>query len=60
LRTESVGTASALLSEIAGFRPSMRNPLDKSSVAQSLDGNRLMASLLFPAAFFSLSVVQTQ
>jgi hypothetical protein len=28
--------------------PSMRNPLDKSSIAQSLDGHRLTGSLRFP------------
>jgi hypothetical protein len=30
----------------------MRNALDKSSVAQILDGSRLMGSLHFPEAFF--------
>jgi Cu/Ag efflux protein CusF len=30
----------------------MRNLLDESSIAQSLDGNRLMGSLLFPATDF--------
>jgi hypothetical protein len=29
----------------------MRNPLDKSSVAQSLDDDRLMGSLLVPGKF---------
>jgi hypothetical protein len=33
---------------IDGFRSSMRNLLDESSIAQSLDGGRLMGSLLFP------------
>jgi hypothetical protein len=38
----------------------MRNPLDKSSVAQSLDGNRLMGSLHFPANVFSQSAAHAQ
>jgi hypothetical protein len=38
----------------------MRNPLDKSSVAQILDGNRLTGSLHFPEPFFSQSAVHTQ
>lgn len=33
----------------------MRNSLDKSSVAQILDGNRLKGSLHFPEAIFSRS-----
>jgi hypothetical protein len=38
----------------------MRNPLDKSSVAQILDADRLMGSLHFPEAFFSEGAVRTQ
>jgi Cu/Ag efflux protein CusF len=38
----------------------MRNPLDKSSVAQSLDGDRLMGSLHFPATVSRLSAAHTQ
>src|SRR6266487_1482556 len=52
-RAESIGAASGSVgahSEIGGFRASMRNLLDKSSIAQSLDGTRLMGSLLFPGA----------
>jgi hypothetical protein len=30
----------------------MRNLLDESSIAQSLDGDRLMGSLLFPVKNF--------
>jgi hypothetical protein len=56
--TEPVGTASASIrpqrafAEIDEFRPSMRNPLDKSSAAQILDGDRLMGSLHFPESHF--------
>jgi hypothetical protein len=38
----------------------MRNPLDKSSVAQSLDGNRLKGSLHVPEALCNLGVGWTQ
>jgi hypothetical protein len=38
----------------------MRNPLDKSSVAQILDGNRLMGSLHFPDAIFNQSAMRMQ
>jgi len=38
----------------------MRNPLDKSSVAQILDEDRLMGSLHFPEAVFSQSAVHAQ
>ncbi|MEA2892096.1 MAG: hypothetical protein QOI05_2889 [Bradyrhizobium sp.] len=38
----------------------MRNALDKSSVAQILDGSRLMGSLHFPGAFFSDAAVRAQ
>ena len=31
--------------------PSMRNPLDKTRAAQTLDGSRLKGSLRFPLAF---------
>ena len=33
---------------IGSLFPSMRNPLDKASAAQSLDGDRLTGSLHFP------------
>lgn len=38
----------------------MRNPLDKSSVAQILDGDRLMGSLHFPEAVSRQSALHTQ
>jgi hypothetical protein len=38
--------------ELTRFIPSTRNPLEKSSVAQSLDGSRLKGSLLFPVLHF--------
>jgi hypothetical protein len=38
----------------------MRNPLDKSSAAQSLDENRLKGSLHFPEAVFSQSAMHMQ
>jgi Cu/Ag efflux protein CusF len=38
----------------------MRNPLDKSSAAQILDGGRLMGSLHFPEAIFSRSAAHAQ
>jgi hypothetical protein len=65
-RTESAGVASTSIraasarGEIGSFRPSMRNPLDKPSVAQILDGHRLMGSLHFPEAFFSEGAVRAQ
>jgi len=39
--------------EIECLRSSMRNLLDESSDAQSLDEDRLTGSLHFPVAFFS-------
>jgi hypothetical protein len=42
------------------FRSSMRNLLDESSIAQSLDGNRLMGSLHFPAQVSRLGAAHTQ
>ena len=49
-RTAAVGRAAASRSGCRNwFRSSMRNPLDKSSVAQSLDDQRLKGSLHFPA-----------
>ena len=45
--------------ERGGVR-SMRNPLDESSAAQSLDGNRLKGSLHVPAAGFIESASRTQ
>jgi Cu/Ag efflux protein CusF len=38
----------------------MRKPLDESSVAQSLDGNRLMGSLRFPRDGFLIRVQRTR
>src|SRR6266478_3963496 len=42
------------------FTVSMRNLLDWSSIAQSLDGGRLKGSLLSPAAIFRSSAAHMQ
>jgi hypothetical protein len=45
---------------VDSFRSSMRNLLDKSSIAQSLDGDRLMGSLHFPATVSRSSAAHPQ